>query len=137
MAGPFAITTNDVEVLTIAVDSVGRVWTTFEQGKKILVGSTTAGGTSFASSPPAHRPLGGSGGPVARRVVGPMTRSRKDAIAEARRLGIIVRPVRRTGEVRFISPNPDEPPVTLNNRRKDASRAVEKLIDRHRPKDDA
>jgi len=47
VAGPFAITTNAVEALTIAVDTVGRVWTTFEQGEQIKVGYTSAGGTSF------------------------------------------------------------------------------------------
>lgn len=62
-------------------------------------------------------------------------RSRKDQIAEARRLGISVENVRRTGEVRFISPLPDEPPVTMNNRRKDGTRAVERMLDRHRPTD--
>lgn len=60
-----------------------------------------------------------------------MVRSRRDAIAEAKRLGIEVEPVRRTGEIRFRSPLTGDPPVTLNNRRDDASRAVEKLIDRH------
>lgn len=59
-----------------------------------------------------------------------MVRSRRDAIAEAKRLGIEVEPVRRTGEVRFTSPFIDKP-VTLNNRRSDSSRAVEKLIDLH------
>jgi hypothetical protein len=58
-----------------------------------------------------------------------MVRSRRDAIAEAKALGIIVRTVRRTGEVRFISPDGDRP-GTMNNRREDASRAVESLIDR-------
>jgi len=51
VAGPFTITTNDVEALTIAVDTTGRVWTTFEQGKKIQVGFTAAGGTSFTFAP--------------------------------------------------------------------------------------
>jgi hypothetical protein len=60
-----------------------------------------------------------------------MVRSRRDAIAEAKRLGIEVEPVRRTGEVRFRSPLLGGPPVTMNHRRDDASRAVEKLIDRH------
>lgn len=59
-----------------------------------------------------------------------MVRSRRDAIAEAKRLGIEVRPVRRTGEIRFLITG--EPPVTLNNRRDDASRAVERLIERAR-----
>lgn len=60
-----------------------------------------------------------------------MVRSRRDAIAEAKRLGIEVEPVRRTGEVRFRSPLLGGPAVTMNHRRDDASRAVEKLIDRH------
>lgn len=51
---------------------------------------------------------------------------RKEQIAEARRLGVIVKPVRRTGEIPFLRPG--EPPVTMNNRRTDGTRAVEKLI---------
>ena len=47
VTGPFVITTSDVEALSIAVDTVGRVWTTFELGKKISVGYTSPGGTSF------------------------------------------------------------------------------------------
>ena len=45
---PFPITTSNIETLTIAVDSVGRVWTTFERGGQIWVGFITAGGTSFS-----------------------------------------------------------------------------------------
>jgi hypothetical protein len=52
-------------------------------------------------------------------------KSRKNQIAEARRLGIRVEPVRRTGEILFIGPE-GEPPVTMNNRRKDGSKAVAK-----------
>ena len=47
VSGPFAITTNSVEALTIAVDTLGRVWTAFEQGGVIKVGHTATGGTSF------------------------------------------------------------------------------------------
>lgn len=60
-------------------------------------------------------------------------KSRKDQIAEAKRLGIVVQPVRRTGEIRFLVPG--EPPVTMNNRRTDGSRAVEKLLAKHRARD--
>lgn len=61
-----------------------------------------------------------------------MVRSRRDAIAEARRLGITVETVRRTGEVRFTSPD-GGPTVRLNNRRDDSTRAVEAMLRRHTP----
>lgn len=47
IVGPTAITTNSPETLTIARDSVGRVWTTYESGGKIRVGYTAPFGTSF------------------------------------------------------------------------------------------
>jgi hypothetical protein len=47
VAGPFKITTASPETLTIAKDSAGRLWTTFEQSKKIQVGYTTPSGTTF------------------------------------------------------------------------------------------
>jgi hypothetical protein len=46
--GPFPITTANIETLTIAVDTVERVWTTFEQGQQIKVAFTAAAGTSFS-----------------------------------------------------------------------------------------
>jgi len=61
-------------------------------------------------------------------------KSRRDQIAEAKRLGIEVRPVRRTGEVRFLLPG--EPPVTMNNRRTDGTRAVEAMLRRARARQD-
>jgi hypothetical protein len=57
--------------------------------------------------------------------------SQKKALAEARRLGIEVKTVNRTGEVRlrgFLS----SVPVTANHRRKDSTREIQKLIDLHR-----
>ena len=47
IVGPTAITTTSPETLTIARDSVGRVWTTYESGGKIRVGYTATFGTSF------------------------------------------------------------------------------------------
>jgi hypothetical protein len=47
MTGPTPITTNSPETLTVARDSMGRVWTTYESGGKIKVGSTAPLGTSF------------------------------------------------------------------------------------------
>ena len=47
VSGPFAITTVSPETLTIAKDSTGRLWTTFESGTDIKVGYTAPGGTSF------------------------------------------------------------------------------------------
>jgi len=45
--GPFMITTDAAEALTIAEDSAGRIWTTYEQGEQIRVGFTAPGGSSF------------------------------------------------------------------------------------------
>lgn len=59
-------------------------------------------------------------------------RSRRDQIAEAKRLGLIVQPVRRTGEMRFLEPM-GGPSVRVNNRRKDGTLAVEALLAKHRP----
>jgi hypothetical protein len=42
----------------------------------------------------------------------------------------VVKPVRRTGEIRFLSPF--EPPVRMNNRRTDRTRAAEAMIRRAR-----
>lgn len=61
-----------------------------------------------------------------------MVRSRRDQIAEARRLGLIVQPVRRTGEIRFLDPAGGSS-VRLNNRRKDGTRAVEAMLAKARP----
>jgi hypothetical protein len=47
VSGPLAITTISPETLTIAKDSTGRLWTTFESGTDIKVGYTAPGGTSF------------------------------------------------------------------------------------------
>jgi hypothetical protein len=47
IAGPFKITTASPEALTIAKDSAGRLWTTYEKGTNILVGYTAPGSTSF------------------------------------------------------------------------------------------
>ena len=47
MSGPTPITTNSPETLTVARDSVGRLWTTYEAGSKIRVGYTAPYGTSF------------------------------------------------------------------------------------------
>ena len=47
VSGPFPITTVSPETLTIAKDSTGRLWTTFESGTDIEVGYTAPGGTSF------------------------------------------------------------------------------------------
>ncbi len=47
VSGPTVITTRDMETLTIAKDSAGRLWSTFEDGRKIKVGFTSPGGTSF------------------------------------------------------------------------------------------
>ncbi len=62
-----------------------------------------------------------------------MVRSLRQQKAEAARLGIIVRRVPRTGEVRFLDPDGEEPPVTVNNRRKDGTREVERLIRKREP----
>ncbi|MDP9330330.1 MAG: hypothetical protein M3P11_06825 [Actinomycetota bacterium] len=47
IAGPFKITSASPEALTIAKDSAGRLWTTYEKSTNILVGYTAPGGTSF------------------------------------------------------------------------------------------
>jgi hypothetical protein len=47
VAGPFPITTSSIETLTIARDSLGRLWVAHESGGKIKVGSTAPFGTSF------------------------------------------------------------------------------------------
>jgi carbohydrate binding protein with CBM4/9 domain len=47
LSGPIPITTTDVETLTVAHDSTGRLWTAFENGGKIKVGYTAPGGTTF------------------------------------------------------------------------------------------
>jgi hypothetical protein len=47
VAGPFKITAANPEALTIARDSTGRLWTTYEKGATIQVGYTAPGGTSF------------------------------------------------------------------------------------------
>lgn len=60
-----------------------------------------------------------------------MVRSRRDQLAEARRLGLRVEPVRRTGEVR-VSPPDGGPSVRINNRRTDGTRAVEAMLSRYR-----
>lgn len=54
----------------------------------------------------------------------------REVVREARRLGIVVRTVSRTGEVRFSFP--DGPPVTANNRRKSAPREVVRRVRRFR-----
>jgi hypothetical protein len=45
--GPTLISNRDPETLTIAEDGLGRVWSTYEDGLKIKVGSTAPGGTTF------------------------------------------------------------------------------------------
>ena len=47
LSGPTKITTVSIETLTIALDSTGRLWTTFRQGTLIKVGYTAPGGTGF------------------------------------------------------------------------------------------
>jgi hypothetical protein len=44
---PSRVTTSNPETLTIARDTLGRLWTTFEKGGSILVGYTGPGGSSF------------------------------------------------------------------------------------------
>lgn len=46
-ATPTLITTGNPETLTLARDSVGRLWTAYESSLKIRVGHTAPGGTSF------------------------------------------------------------------------------------------
>ena len=46
-SGSTQITTANPETLTLARDSVGRLWSTFESGKQIKVGNTGPYGTSF------------------------------------------------------------------------------------------
>ncbi len=45
--GPFSITTASPETLTLAKDSAGRLWVTYESGGQIRAGHTAPGGTSF------------------------------------------------------------------------------------------
>jgi Bacterial Ig domain len=45
--GPTVITTQNPETLSIARDSVGRLWVSYENGQKIRAGFTAPGGTSF------------------------------------------------------------------------------------------
>jgi len=47
VSGPFRITTDDLETLTIAEDSTDRLWATYEVNRTIRVGYTAPGGTSF------------------------------------------------------------------------------------------
>jgi len=47
VSGPYRITTASPEVLTIARDSLGRIWASYEGGTKIKVGYTAPFGTSF------------------------------------------------------------------------------------------
>jgi hypothetical protein len=49
-SGPTLITKINARNLTIALDSQGRVWTTYETGGRIKVGYTKPGGTSFSFS---------------------------------------------------------------------------------------
>jgi hypothetical protein len=49
-SGPTLITKANPRNLTIALDSQGRVWTTYESGGHIKVGFTKPGGTSFSFS---------------------------------------------------------------------------------------
>lgn len=53
--------------------------------------------------------------------------SLRDQLALARRLGCRVETVRRTGEVRVY--DGCCPPVTVNNRRKDGTREVQRRIE--------
>jgi hypothetical protein len=48
-------------------------------------------------------------------------------IADAKRLGIIVEGVRRTGEVRFLLPS-GGPSIRVNHRRTDGTREVAKML---------
>lgn len=59
-------------------------------------------------------------------------KSRKAQLAEARRLGLIVEPVRRTGEIR-IKPPDGGPSVRINNRRTDGTRAVMRMLEAYSP----
>ena len=52
-------------------------------------------------------------------------------LAEARRLGLVVQPIRRTGEVRVIDVCCGGSSVRVNNRRKDGTREVGHLVARH------
>ena len=63
-----------------------------------------------------------------------MTRTRRQAIADAQQLGILSSPSVGLARSASFSAFEGGPPVTLNNRRKEASRAVEKRIDKHRQK---
>ncbi len=57
-----------------------------------------------------------------------MVKSLRQQKREAAHLGIEIRNVPRTGEVRFLDPYGEEPPVRVNNRRVDGTREVENLI---------
>jgi hypothetical protein len=46
-SGPTRITTANPETLTIALDGVGRLWTTYRSGTTIKIGYTAPGGTAF------------------------------------------------------------------------------------------
>jgi hypothetical protein len=46
--GPTLITKKNPRNLTIALDSQGRVWSTYQSGNVVSVGSTPAGGTAFS-----------------------------------------------------------------------------------------
>ena len=56
-----------------------------------------------------------------------MVKSLREQKREAATLGIVVEPVRRTGEVRFLLPD-GGPSVRVNNRRADGTSEVEKLL---------
>jgi PKD repeat protein len=47
---PTVMTTSAPEAMTIAMDSVGRIWTAFRSGTTVKVGNTAPGGTTFTFS---------------------------------------------------------------------------------------
>ena len=57
--------------------------------------------------------------------------SLRDTARYAMKIGMEVDSVRRTGEIRFRSPHAPHTPVTVNNRRKDSTREVQRLIALH------
>lgn len=57
--------------------------------------------------------------------------NRVELLREAGRLGCVVEPVRRTGEVRVLPPD-GGPPLMLNNRRKEGTRVLVLLLRRLR-----
>ncbi len=61
-----------------------------------------------------------------------MVRSLRVQIAEAKRLGIPVDGVYRSGEIRFLSLIEGVPDARVNARRKDGTPEVERIIRRHR-----